>query len=393
MVEKIHIELENKKQYNKFERAKPFVAIGILLAYLIIVFSTVIALNVRNSRMKIAVGGSNIVGSGSTSMYYCELVIYNLKADGSTIRLEKDEFELKRGGREYEACGYKTDDMVEIEFDGEYIPIVCDATEKKIKLYFEYGSGFSSVFGGGVVYYDDDRLDSKPIPEALNAERTAYIIIETVGILLIWLMISVVLNNLSYKIGGAYRLKTINEKVLAKLKERNFTITKTFNMHSSKSGDTALEKMMIFVDSKSKKCCFIDYNKKRAFVVDYDDIISYKVIENNGVKVEEEPSLLGLPPTQITKNVCKKLSLVIVMDDMDDTNVVYELIKSSVSMDSASYKLSSDSLIQITSFLDVAKNKVTSVAPKQRFVFCTYCGAKNKEESLRCESCGSPLKD
>ena len=143
-----------------------------------------------------------------------------------------------------------------------------------------------------------------------------------------------IINNKNNKEAKSFYYKTINEKTLEEAEKKGFVPSKKYFMSGYKTGSADEEKLMICFNNKSKKCCLIDYLKKKAFILDFADIVSYDVVENNGIKVVEEVSLFSSVPTQTTKNVCKKLSLVIVMDDLDDTNVVYDLIKSGVTFES-----------------------------------------------------------
>jgi hypothetical protein len=393
MVEKIEIKLDKHEQVDKFSKVRPIVSLFVLAFYIAIVFTTIAILNTRNSSVKMASSMHGYYGSGMSAQIYYDITVYNLKGNGGYLTYELDEFELYYSGDEFEAYGFKTPEMTEIDTTSNSIAIRCDETEETFRIYFEPGSGYrTSIYGGYILYYDDVRLEGRVPEEALKIEKKAIITIETLAVVFIWIILLLILRNRSDKKHKAHLYKTINEKVLAQLSKRDFMPSKVFHLQTSKDGPTSLEKMMICVDNRVKKCCFVDYNKKRAYVLEYGDIVSYNVVENQGVKVVEENTVFGMAPTQVTKTVCKKLSLVIVMDDIDDTNVVYDLIKSSVSIDSALYKMSADSLLQATSFLEVAKNQA-GAKDKQRFVYCSYCGAKNKVESLRCESCGSPLKD
>lgn len=394
MVEKIEIKLDKSEQVDKFAKVRPIVSLFVLAFYIATVLTTIAILNVRNSGMKMARSMYSTYGSGITAQVYFDITIYNLKGTGSYFTCELDEFELYSSGDEYEAYGFKTADMTEIDTTSKTIAIYCDETEETFRVYFEPGSGYrgGSLYVSYILYFDDERIESRVPEEALKTEKRVIITLETLAIVFVWIILLVILRNRSDKKHKAHLFKTINEKVLSQLSKRQFFPSKVFVVHTPKEGVSQNEKMMIFVDNKAKQCCFVDYNKKRAYVVDYNDIISYNVVENQGVKVVEENTVFGMAPTQVTKTICKKLSLVIVMDDIDDSNVVYDLIKGSVSIDSPTYKTCSDSLIQATSFLEVAKNKA-GASDKQRFVYCSYCGAKNKAESLRCESCGSPLKD
>ena len=187
-------------------------------------------------------------------------------------------------------------------------------------------------------------------------------------------------------------IKEFNQKVIDEIEGKGFNITKTFYLKAQKSGNEKFEQQMVCVDGKNKKLVFIDYSKKDYVIIDYKDYVTYKLFENNGVNVETNTDFFFDVPitTTSSKNVCKKLKLVIVINDEENTNVVYDLIQSSVSIDSSSYKALVNSVIELTSFLEVI-NKNT---PKsQKFYYCKYCGVKNAENASHCVSCGSVLKD
>lgn len=187
-------------------------------------------------------------------------------------------------------------------------------------------------------------------------------------------------------------LKKFNEKVLDEIKNNGFVLTKTFYLKAQKTGNALIEQYMVCVDSENKKLCFIDYASKTYRVVDFKDFITYKVFENNGVKIENETKTAfdSTLTTTVSKNVCKRLKLIIVINDMEQTNIVYDLIKSGMSFESSTYKALINSIIELTSFLDV----VDKNTPKsKKYIYCKYCGVKNSENSAHCSACGSVLKD
>ena len=393
MVEKIEIKLDKDEQVDRFAKVRPIVSLFVLAFYIAIVLTTIAILNTRNSGMKLARGTIGFSGAGQSSQAYIDVTAYNLKGGEGYLTFEKDEFELYVKGNEYEAWGYKTSTMSEINSYSETIAVHYSGGEVTFRIYFEPGSGYFSLVNLSCrLYYDDERIESRVPEAALKAEKKAIITIETLAVVIVWIILLTILRNKSDKKHKANMFKVTNEKVLSQLAKRGFEPSKVFHLRTPKDGVSSMEKMMICVDSKAQKCCLVDYHKKRAYVLDYSDIVSYNLVENNGIKVVEENTVFGMAPTQTTKTVCKKLSLVVVMDDIENSNVVYDLIKGSVSIDSTTYKSCYDSLIQVTSFLEVVKNKA-GASNKQRFVYCSYCGAKNKAESLRCESCGSPLKE
>ena len=60
-------------------------------------------------------GMYHIQGSGTSAQVYYDITVYNLKGNGGYLTYELDEFELYYSGDEFEACGFKTPDMTEID--------------------------------------------------------------------------------------------------------------------------------------------------------------------------------------------------------------------------------------------------------------------------------------
>lgn len=389
MVEKFEIEIGKRKQLDKYVKAKQILAIAVLFVYAIVAFTTSIVLKTKAEKPGVAYGSQGI----TNKQYVAEVTFFNQKTDGSIKQINLADFTLQYGGfKTYKAVGIKTAQMNTV-YSGESYNLVCDKEEITIKIYFEQGSGtYGLTYSFYEVFYKGTELESMPSKEAQKVERTAIILFETIAILLMWWMGVAIINNKNNGDAKSHYYKSINKKVLEELEKKGFVASKKYFLSGYKTGINDDEKLMICFDNKSKKSCLIDYNKKKAYIVGFGDIVSYSVMENNGVKVVEEISLFSAIPTQTTKNVCKKLSLVVVMDDLDDTNVVYELIKSGVTFESQKYKTATADLINVTSFLEIITSK-KHTEKEQKFVFCEYCGAKNKAESLRCESCGSPLKE
>lgn len=388
MVEKIDIDVGKKKQLDKYLKIKQIIAIVVLIVYAIAAITTSVLLKTKDNKEGIAYGSQQI----HDRRYIAEVTFFNLPVDGSVRKVELSDFKLKVNSYiEYDAVGIKTEQMNSVYY-GDY-NIVCDKEQITVTIYFEQNSGmYGFSYSSYQVYYEGKELASMPSKAAQKAERTAIILFETIAILLIWWMAIVIINNKNNAEAKSFYYKTINKKVLEELEKKGFVSSKRYFLSGYKTGTVDDEKLMICFDNKSKKCCLIDYNKKKAYILGFNDIVSYNVMENNGVKVVEEVSLFSATPTQTTKNVCKKLSLVVVMNDLDDTNVVYELIKSGVTFESQKYKTATADLINVTSALEIITSK-KHTEKEQKFVFCEYCGAKNKAESLRCESCGSPLKE
>lgn len=198
------------------------------------------------------------------------------------------------------------------------------------------------------------------------------------------------INRLDFGKGDEYR--TINESVMHILQQARFEINKTFSFSVKKSGNTDMEKMLVFVDGKNQKFAFIDYNKKSCSIVDFKDLVSYKIIENNGSEIESSTGYSLFFDSLYTKvssvDVCKNLKLVFVLNDEENATVVYELNKTSLSIKNTRYKNLSQELINLTAFIDIVQNKI----PKdKKFIYCRHCGVKNAYDQTHCSACGSVL--
>lgn len=188
------------------------------------------------------------------------------------------------------------------------------------------------------------------------------------------------------------RFKVVNEKVKLELAGYDFSITKVFPFSAKYSGETDIEKMLVFVDGKNQKFAFVDYNKKSCSIVDFKDLVSYKIIENNGSEIESSTGYSLFFDSLYTKvssvDVCKNLKLVFVLNDEENATVVYELNKTSLSIKDKRYKNLSQELIDLTAFIDIVQNKI----PKdKKFIYCRHCGVKNAYDQTHCSACGSVL--
>ena len=168
------------------------------------------------------------------------------------------------------------------------------------------------------------------------------------------------------------KIKRINESVIEIFQKVKFSITNVFYMPSTSTGVEKITKLMVCVDNKNKKMAFVDYDSKKCKIVDFKDIVNYKILKDNGVDVETETyNVFDIPfTTTTTTNLCKKLQLVVVLNDENDTNIVYGFVKSGISVDSDLYKNIMNSIIEVTSYLDV----IIKNTPKDEvFVYCKYC--------------------
>lgn len=181
------------------------------------------------------------------------------------------------------------------------------------------------------------------------------------------------------------RLKT-DEKINKKLKEENFNATKTLVITDCRTialtKDEAKQK--IFIDADNKKFFLTDYKKDKFFVLNFGDVIDCEIYETSAIASEGNRRRM--------KEFCNNLKLIIKIDNIDYPQIEYDIVfgRRRVDKSSVQYQNLRDGLQEIKSFFDVIKSEKT--AKRKKFIYCIYCGAKNHDDSLKCESCGGNLK-
>lgn len=377
MIQTIELQKEKKKEKNYGARACLASVILIFIAYLFsVIVSTMYC--VKSSKESVALAGN---GGVSGERYYVSVVFFNLTKDGSSEEIELEDFELKFGGKTYRA----------IEFNAglSKYKLVRDNDEKYLKVWF---TDANVDYSKCEIYYKDIKLDSRTM--SLFDMVFPILLIETVAFAIIMLTVVGIIRIICESKAKSQGIKALNEKTFELLKDLNFNITHTFYLPSPRTGDKNIEKMMICADNQNKKLAFVDYLNKICKVLDYKDFVNYKLIENNTIDVESKMHynilLDSAYAATSSKNICKKLQLLLIVNDDNDTNIVYDFVRNGILIDSLVYKNMSKALIELVGFLEVV-NK-TPIKEK-KYVFCKYCGVKNREYASHCSACGSVIKD
>ena len=392
MIDNFKIEINDNKKINKIKKSNLIVRLSILGAFLLTVLITAIVVFVGGEKRTVF-----MTGEGGTKTidfqeyFYQEIQFANLKDDGSTETIHASDFKVviedKEEDKECVGVFISTGNVDNASTEYE---LVHDGKTKFVKVYFERNPIQNTSFEYGVTYKD------KFLGSYMTYSNKAYdfwqaFLVEFFVFGIAFAIVSARLSARLYAKNGE-RYKAINEQVITKLKASKFNTTKTFALSGRKSGVEDIEKMLVFVDGKNKKLALVDYDKLIYKVVDYKDIISYKIIEKNGTDVNSQLQYSILLDTAFTttssRDVCKKLQLVFVLNDEDDATLIYELVKSSLGMDTEKYKQLSKEMIDITAFLDIVEKNT----PKdKRFIYCKHCGTKNDYDAKNCSSCGAAI--
>lgn len=384
MIENFKIEINDKEKIKKIKKSNLIVRLSILGAFLLTVLISAIVVFSGGKMNVVSLGYS----SGSRYIDYAqytyqEIKFTNLKDDGSTETIHASDFKAKYYGVEYVGQFISTGTLSTSNTEYE---LVHNGSDKYIAVYFKMYQYSDTKY-----YYNGELLEYNMNNDGRGLEFLEVVIIEFIIFGVIFAFVTSKLSARLYpKNGEKYR--AVNEKIDAKLKDMGFKTTKTFALSGRKSGLEDIEKMLIFVDGKNKKFAFVDYDKLICKVVDYKDLINYKVIEKNGTDVNSHLRysiiLDSAYTTTSSREVCKKLQLVFVLNDEEDSTIIYELVKSSIAIDSTRYKKLSKEMIELTAFLDIVEKNT----PKdKKFIYCKHCGVKNNYEDKHCSACGSAL--
>lgn len=377
MIQTIELQKNGKKDSNNGAKACLISVILLFAVYLFAVISSTI-MCVNSSRECVALTGN---GGISNNKYYVNVVFFNLTEDGSTDEIKLEDFELRFEGKTYRAIAFNNEKT-------EY-KLVRNNDEKFLKVWFEDANvNYSKC----EIYYNDTKLGSRTM--SLLEMLFPMVLIETIAFAVVVLMAVGIIRIVCESKAKAQGIKALNEKTFAALNDIKFNITHTLYLPSPRTGDKNLEKMMICADGKNKKLAFVDYQNKICKVLDYKDFVNYKLVENNGVDLESKMKYSILLDSTYTstssKNICKKLQLILILNDENDTNIVYDFVRSGVNVDSIIYKNMSKALIEAISFLEIV-NKTP--VKERKYIFCRYCGVKNKEDASHCTACGSAIKE
>lgn len=378
MVERIKIQVEDKNKTKS--RAGRFVLIGILVLYLIAILTTIIIVNAHKTTEKVGLTGS---GNYEGSYYAVEVAFYDLEVGGGQTKIYAKDFVLETFSKDIKATcfeGGATTYTLKRNKSVEYVKVMFPRTESYYQFYM------------ADVEYKGEEVEIMNV-QSVGEILVPIVAVETFLFFIIFMMAFVIIKNANYSKAFSQKCKEINQEVVRELKARGFVSRKVFYMPSPRTGETNMEKMILAVDNKHEKFAFVDYINKECVIANIDDIVNYKVIENNGVNVKQYSSttIFNMPYTETeTYDVCKKLQLVITLNDSDKTNVVYEFVRSGVRTSSSIYKEMSRVIIDVTSLLDVETGAVSKDG--KAVVKCKYCGVKNKADASHCCSCGAVLE-
>ncbi len=384
MIENYKIEIDETTKIKKIKKSNLIVRLSILGAFLLTVLITAIVIFAGAKVSTVGITGEGGVRSRNGKVYtYKEFEFVNIKDDNSIEIINAEDFVLERNGNRVHGSLISTGNL---ENASDEYKLIYDGKDKYIKVYFE-----GSYYGSLNFYFKGELLDYVSNSNDAGGTFGGALIIEFLIFGFIFAFVSAKLSGRLFAKNGE-RYKAINEKIVLKLKEIDFKTTKTFALSGRQSGSTEIEKMLIFVDGKNKKFAFVDYSKKLFKVVDYKDLVNYKLIEKNGTDIGSQLHysiiLDSAYTTTSSRDVCKKLQLVLVLNDEEDSTIIYELVKSSLGMDTDRYKRLSNEMIELTAFLDIVEKNT----PKdKRFIYCKHCGTKNDYDAKKCSSCGAAI--
>lgn len=185
------------------------------------------------------------------------------------------------------------------------------------------------------------------------------------------------------------RVKEINEKANEQLNKIKFNISKTYNVRDCVTIGQLVDDLCyrkIFVNSEDKKICFVDYQKSKLVIVDFNEIVGCEIVENSAMED------VGFGNNVSLKEKCSDMKLIIKIDNLENPQVIYNMVfsENKINKSGNDYNNLKNYAQEIKSFIDVIRADTT--LKRKKFIYCKYCGAKNNEESLKCESCGGSLK-
>ena len=382
MVEVIKIQTNNTEQ--KKNKSGFFVLLGIFIFYLIAVFTTIAIIGTDKQIEKVGkTGAGGFVGA----YYYKEVVFYNLKVGEGSFEIKASDFVIETPKGDYKA----------ICFEGGAKTYTIRRTKKSeyIKVMFSRSDEYSNPFAYEIEYKDEelDFMHNQTLSELL----TPILCAETFFFVIIFALTFIVIKNIGASKPFKVKCRELNEGFTRILKEKNFKSTKVFYMSSPRTGETNMEKMILCVDKNNSRLALVDYLNKECVIAGYKDIVKYDVIEKNGVGMKQVTgvTLFDLPYTETeTYDLCNKLQLVVILNDENKTNVVYDFVKSGIRTTSNIYKEIHRTLIDVSSTLEIITGgRVTGSDVKGggALIHCKYCGVKNKADASHCSSCGAVL--
>ena len=196
--------------------------------------------------------------------------------------------------------------------------------------------------------------------------------------------------NTSKKIVDRYSL--INDKALEKLYNKKFNVKTEFQLIDCILTNYSKNKVFkkIYVDTDDKKVAFVDYKKGMLNILDYSEILGCEILESSALASNTWG--LGSSQNVTIAEKCKSMKLVIKTNNIDKPQLVYDIVfgNREVEKGGLKYRTMQEKLQEVKSFFDIISTEKTT--KRKNFIYCRYCGAKNHDEALKCESCGSSLK-
>ena len=391
MIENTKITISLDQKYENIKKRKRLKKLIMFSVYLVTMLISTLAIVIYSNLNKPTLA---LPKSGNNEDYlYQEIKFINLKNDNSVETIYAKDFVITKDGQEYKASAFSFVDendnpfinYEDIETFEEY-KLVHNGTSKSLRVYFKV-----NTYSSDNLYYKGKPIENYTKSIDITTQIVSMILSESMLFCIIFVIACISFQSKEY-IKTSEKFQAINENVLKSIDKSKFNITKTFYFSASKSGPSDIEKMMLLVDNKNKKFIFIDYDNLLFKTVDFKDVVNYKLIEKNSTDVSSnlQYSILldSLYTTTSSNEVCKILKLVFVLNDEENSTIIYDLIKSAVSLSSKKYKQLSQELIDATAFLDIVQNQI----PKdKKFVYCKHCNVKNDYESSHCSACGSVL--
>jgi len=379
MIENYNIAVDNQNEKKSTKHPFLITTLVYFIIYIILAASAVLFIIFNTPIVK---------RDSSTSISDDDITIkitfYNLKKDNKLETIKIEDFSYVIDSGKYLASNFE---------DGSTtFALLHNDTLKETTITFKNIYNSTKNKDAKVCYKGKEILSKTFDPVA---EIKDNLIVLTIAVVLLYLFTLPIISISRPVNKKSETIKQTNSKAIEELKKHSFNISKTLCISTliSKTDDD-LKKKTIYIDGKNKKFGFVDYEKNNLKIVDYKDLIDYKLIENNGVMIETKDDFLASLITQtniqktVNKDVCKKLQVVFVLNDENDTNITYNIIEKSVQINSELYKNISSSLIELTSFLDVIKSNT----PKdKKFIYCRNCGVKNDANSSHCSSCKGAL--
>ncbi len=159
--------------------------------------------------------------------------------------------------------------------------------------------------------------------------------------------------------------KETSEKVLEKLKEQGFNVTKIFYLKDNRTWEKeSIYDKIIICDSSKGQVCFIDYENLNVAIMPFNKVKSYKVEEKTEkINTEKYQDTSGV--WRRKKTLYKDVKLIIKLESNDNPRIIYDIISntSGIVHTSNKFKAISNSLQEATIFLDniISKNKGVEV--------------------------------